>query len=556
MPWIAAVAQRLSIVRARHGLWLAQLALLPFGVLLVAWFSVHTSSVRDRAQDELDLALRPGGVIDFDHVEVAWGPPLEVTVYGLVVRSRDGEALIDAGRVRVVVDLSTLAVADDRVVLHVESVDISDLDLWLAWDNDWCLTLTDQFTNKAFGLALEKPPPKTVEVSLDAIRVTRSTLRLTFPGFGFAFHGIRGAGTLGVRDGELTVQVPTLAADSSVVWLEGLPGFKRRVEGLPRPGQLEARDHPAEATLLPLTSVHFQDFRWHGDGLSSQLKLSLSEGSTLSVDGALRFPDEGTVHDLSLEASLQPDLVSRLSGGQATGPAHLKLHGLGTDLDAHLSAGPISLAGLDTLGLRLVKLELMRLELDATGERVLASLDGRAASVKAGPFTATDAAARADLRIGWGGFRLSSVLATLADDPRLLAVPVLRDWKERVIADIALGPGTASQIALDDGAALANVILDRSVLRVGRGKVVGNLVAHANGGATRVTAQLGGKPEVSVFSGLKGTLRLGLSLVGVPRQLLGGGLSTVFGTQGGPVSGEVLIEAPFSDPMDLTFRRQ
>ena len=480
MTLIPCVTRTVFGSRAIIATALKSFALVVLTLPLCAWFSVHSTPFAEVLRLTLDREGRPGA-LTFGHLE--WGPGLyEISLYDVVMVDRDGEPILEAGRVHAVADRDRLAVGDRKLHLALGQVEIDDFELTLEWDKRvGRLGLVDIFKQRAFAIAREKAPDFDFELDLQGIQLRRGRLHLVWSGFGFSFDAIDTAGTVGwTKDGGLSIDVPALDSLAGTAWVRRAPAALQLAVETEMPGNPIADTVPEERLRIPYASVVIRDFEWTGDGFAVDLRIAGGTGNVpIHAWGSMSFPkDAGIQHSLGLEATLPAALVEKVSRGAVTGETTLRLASEeGNDLAGRFTIGPMQVSALE-LGEKgtVTDLELRALQLDTLGEEGSVRLDAHAGKVAIAGYGAEDIGLAVEARVGYDGWEVHDFLGHMLAPPdtALGWLGVFPAGSTRAAVSVAKagaqkvrrGELTMEQVGIDD--LTVEVALPKLTARLGR----------------------------------------------------------------------------------------
>ena len=536
-----------------RGLWLGSAALAPLALWLVVWFSLNSTAMASAVQTALDRETFPGA---FDVRQVEWGPhPFEVRLYGVVWRDRSGTPVLEAARVRAIVDPRSLDFSKERFGLTIERVEVDDFELTLEWDRFKKLGLTYGFRKRTFGEVTTKPPPTEVALRLSDIVLRRGTLHLRWPAFGFTFLNIHTRGRVETTGGTLAIQVAALDASEGAAFVLGIPEKIRSDVAGALPANDAARRTPP-GLRIPFSGPHIRDFGWQGDGFLGKLSLDLA-GRPLEASVGMGFPEKPDItrHTITVDLSLPAAVVRAASGGRVDGDTRLHMETEGEDLAARWRVGPAVVGAVRTGRFRGDRLAIGRVEADLRGGAGTVTVQATAAHLETPAGMLRDA--RLDLAATWRvpGTPGVDVVQAAARNPISL-ITFIAGGGKGTAARLSVATLEAAEARRGERR-LEAVTLRDAVVDVVPGHVAAR-VGHAEArGWGAASGSFDGRPRVALFSGgVEGPLRLDLSLVDVPRDRLEPllGAEALPAGPGNRVTARLQIDADASRPRVWTRR--
>ncbi len=357
------------------------------------------------------------GVFEFEHV--TYGPgPLDATLFGVVLRGRDGQPMLTAERAFVSLDQAPDIVKDVRTHLVVNRIEVDGFDLTLEWNRNGDLLLTEVFGTARFGLRTRPSPKVDVLIDLRQIVLRRGRLQLGWPGFGFHFDDVSGSGAVKVADGKLEITVPRLGSGAGATWLASGPArLQEACQALPQNARSTALT-TAGRLAIPFDAVTFNEFRWQGTGFSTGLELDGAGELALGVDASMAFPREAPLTvDGKVRLAGPAAFFETLSGGRLRGFEGTRVAVTTAGPALELTAGPAVFDRFDAGRVVLDKATLARLVLDLTGPKAVVEVDVDVGALQVGAGRLGTVHASIAGSFGWDGFTPQAFLRPLFSPP-------------------------------------------------------------------------------------------------------------------------------------------
>ncbi len=462
------------------------------------------------------------GAFEFEHV--VFGPGLfDATVYGAVLRGREGLEILTAERIFVSLEAPPEFEKDVKTRLVVKRFEADDFDLRLEWNRFGDLLLTDVFANRRFGLRDKVSPEPEVLIDLQDIVLRRGRLVLGWPAFGFHFDGIDGQGAVRIDGKGLHIKVPRLGSDAGSTWLASASDAARAALATLPQNERSSALREQGAAPIPFESVTFTDFVWEGTRFDTRLEIA---GTTsLEVSAFMDFPkDEPIVYGYDAAVRGPAALFEALTGGRIAGFTGTRVAVKGAGPAAVAELGPVALERLTMGRVEAGELSVPSLHVDLTGPAAAFRVALDAAKLRVGAGSMEGVHAEVAGSFGWAGFTPKAFLRPLLSPPSG-TVGWLTAWPAVARLDLTVPSGKVGSWTrtASDGAPSGSKVeaFDIRALKLGGtlGRLdleVGGLEARGHGAAV-----IKGKLETSLgFSGLSLDADVSATLAAVPRDTL------------------------------------